>query len=852
MPPKKKPIKAITSFTGSVGRNHDEEFLVIVESPSKIGKIKSYLGPGYHVIASMGHITHIEGLKNIDHIHHYQVQYAVLASKRVHVEEMRETLRGYTKDRIIIATDNDREGEAIGFHLCEVFGLPLETTRRIVFNEITPDALQYAIAHPSVLNLNIIRSQHARQILDMFIGFKLSPLLWKYVYSSKANTLSAGRCQTPALRLVYDNHMEGRRLTEGTGPSVQYKTVGHFFPPFSLACELNHAFQSPDEVRTFLKLSLTFDHRFSLAEKVASVRAPPAPLNTAKMLQTATHALHLPPKAIMNLAQKLYQEGHITYMRTEAKKYSQDFLQKASAYIQSLRYDGTKGNNARYVGDLTRLSNEGTGLPHEAIRVTDIYTTRIEGTDTKLNALYQFIWRNTVESCMAPAEYDVYKIRITAPQDHVYNHALEIPRFLGWKALMAHDASATKEAAEGQTVLLYLRSAKSALYIYLESSVVVIGLHSHYTESGLIQRLEDLGIGRPSTYAMFVDTIQERGYVLKTDVPGIRQSCTQFIMRVTDTDIQETVVEKEFGKERDKLVIQPLGILCMEFLLAHFQSLFAYDYTKHMEESLDKISMGCEDTGAPWYTICETTRRDILQKIKDMTHIHKQTYPLDATHDVVFQSFGPCVRVRNKEGSEHEYLPIKPSVKLDLEALKQGKYRREDLILYNRSHLGVYEGQEVALHTGPYGMYVTWGDIKKSLGTLEVAEQRMASEWGPGPDWDVETVGRWISGKSSPAITEGEGESEDSKIIRVLSQDMSLRRGQYGMYVYYKPSTAPRPTFINLRKFPEDAQTCEADILISWCMENMTTPKKYGGRGGRGGRGGHGGRGGRGGRKGTA
>jgi DNA topoisomerase-1 len=794
-----------------------EYFLVIVESPSKIKKIEQYLGHGYRVIASMGHISRIEGLKQIDHKNEYSVRFSHISTKEKHIEEMRRTINQYSKEQIILATDNDREGEAIGYHLCETFHLPLNTTRRIVFNEITEPAIQYAIQHPTILNMNIIRAQHARQILDMYIGFKISPVLWKYVYSSKSNALSAGRCQTPALRLIYDNYQE---RIHHHGGKQQYKTIGHFFPSFGISCELNHAFEQSEDVRKFMEESRIFPHEFTLGDPHPSIRAPPSPLNTSKMLQSASHLLHIPPKGVMNLAQQLYQEGHITYMRTESKKYSPEFLQKVEKYITGLHYPDTGSEGKRYVGNLSSLSSEGLGLPHEAIRVTDIYTSQLTTNDSKLNTLYHFIWKNTVESCMSAAEYQVRKIRISAPMEHEYMYSLEIPVFLGWKRLT--NKKETEMDPDG--LLLYLQSTrKPAVYTYIESAMTLRGTHSHYTESGLIQTLEDLQIGRPSTYSMFVETIQERGYVQKTDVAGITLNCTDFVLR-SGEKLQETMVTKTLGGERGKLVIQPLGILCMEFLLEQFESLFAYSYTKSLEEELDIISAtGNSSGGSSWYQICETTRVNINEQVKIANQNHKQIYPIDENHAIVFQSAGPCVRHTINE-STIDYLPIKRSISLQLEKIKKGEYTLDELILYKQSYIGDYQEKAIHLRTGPYGVYIEWGDVRKSLGSLEEAEDKIS--WST---FCLETAIEYLEGV--PTV---EPEKETG-VLRILTPEMNIRRGPYGNYIYYKTSTMKKPNFINTNGFSGNILSCDTEELVSWAMVQKDAPRRGGrGRGGRG------------------
>jgi DNA topoisomerase I len=802
-----------------------DHFLVIVESPSKIKKIEEFLGYNYRVIASMGHICGIEGLKQIDHKNEYSIRFSHISSKEKHIEDMRRIIEQYRKEQIILATDNDREGEAIGYHLCETFHLPLNTTRRIVFNEITESAIQYAIQHPTVLNMNIIRAQHARQILDMYIGFKISPVLWKYVYSSKSNALSAGRCQTPALRLIYDNYQERQHHHGGI---QQYKTVGHFFPSFGIACELNHAFEQVQDVRKFMEESRTFVHECTIGEPYLSVRSPPTPLNTSQMLQTASHLLHIPPKGVMNLAQQLYQEGYITYMRTESKKYSPEFLQKVEKYITSLdicttlsaSLPDTESKGKRYVGNLSSLSNKGLGLPHEAIRVTDVYLSQLNTNDSTLNTLYHFIWKNTIESCMSAAEYQVRKIRISAPMKHEYIYSLEIPVFLGWKRLMNERKHQKDIMLDPHGLLLYLQSVKMAKYTYIESSMTLREIHSHYTESGLIQKLEDLEIGRPSTYAMFIETIQERGYVQKTDIAGITLNCTDFILRSGD-DIQEKVVQKTVGGERGKLVIQPLGILCIEFLLEHFETLFDYSYTKSLEEELDKITTGNSSDGS-WYQICEITRKNINEQVKIANQNHKQVYPIDETYAIVFQSSGPCVR-RAMESSTIDYLPIKRSVSLQLEKIKKGEYTLEELLLYKQSYIGDYQEKAIHLRTGPYGIYIEWGDVRKSLGSLEEAEQQIS--WST---FSLETAIEYLEGVPN--------EPEKTGVLRTLTPEMSIRRGPYGNYIYYKSNTMKKPVFINTHGFTGNIFSCDAEELVSWAMVHKDTPRR-GGRGGRGGRG---------------
>lgn len=829
MPPK-KTVSNISRYVNPIGE-YSGKFLVIVESPSKTSKIEQYLGEGYQVIASKGHITQIDGLKSIDTKNGYKVKFSISPSKSAHVKYMREIIDQYLHENIIIATDNDREGEAIGFHICCVFDLPMESTKRIIFNEITQDAIQTAIRSPTFLNQNLIRSQNARQILDMMIGYKVSPMLWKYVYHSKSNSLSAGRCQTPALRLIYDNYQEGI-IKQTNGSNLKYKTTGYFFPPHNFPCELNHEFEDPMCVRAFLEESHTFHHTFLVHPKTTITKNPPQPLNTSRLLQTAGGLLHLSPKVIMQFAQRLYQDGHITYMRTESKKYSQAFLVQTEKYLlQKFQC------NKKYIGDFGAISNEGLNLPHEAIRVTHIETSHLYTDDNKLNALYHYIWKITVESCMSPAIYDSYKIVIQGVQDHYFTHVLEIPFFLGWKRIELSDADIVELQSKGQGLLMYLKTITGkAQYNHMVATAGYRGLHSHYTESGLIQKLEELGIGRPSTYALFIDTIQERGYVTKKDVEGKTVHCRDFTLRM-DQGVEECVSEKVFGNEHNKLVIHPLGILCIEFLVSNFGKLFDYSYTKYLEEELDKVAVYQEvvsdskldgfdqgESSIKWYTICDKTQRDITEMTKALTTLKKETYPIDDRHELIFHAFGPCIRKCGCEDASGvwtedlvEFLPIKKSLQteLDLKKLKCGEYALDELVIFKHSYLGMYQDSGVFLRNGPYGPYIEWNDTKKT--TTE------------------DSVGSLTYEDAIQLITEETAtETSDSKFLRALTVEMSVRTGKYGLYVYYKTTTMKMPKFVNMKTFPQDALTCDSNTLISWVLDEVKKPKasRGGGRGG--------------------
>lgn len=300
--------------------------LVIVESPAKCKKIEKYLGSGYRVMASFGHITTLSGLKNIDIENNYTPHFSIIESKAHHISKLQREVN--SAKNVIIATDDDREGEAIGWHICRLFKLPIETTDRIIFHEVTETAIKRAIQNPTKLNENIIYSQQARQILDVIVGYKISPVLWKNIVTNIKNSLSAGRCQTPALRLVYDNYLE----IEKSPGKTSYNTRGYFTSK-NIEFSLNHDFNSSEEAEHFLEKSIDFQHELSRLSEKTVYKPPPEPFITSTIQQTANNLMHISPKETMKICQRLYEQGYITYMRTDSKVYSKDFIDTIIPYI---------------------------------------------------------------------------------------------------------------------------------------------------------------------------------------------------------------------------------------------------------------------------------------------------------------------------------------------------------------------------------------------------------------------------------------------------------------------------------------------------------------------------------------
>jgi DNA topoisomerase-1 len=819
MPPKfykkkttTKPSSSSSDYSDVGGQHNDAIYLVIVESPSKCAKIESYLGSNYRCIASKGHIRAIDGIKNIDTKNGYAIKFSIIDEKKDHITFMRNCISGFSKQNIILATDDDREGEGIAWHICDLFDLPVETTKRILFHEITKPAIVKAIQNPTLLNMDLVRAQHARQVLDILVGYKVSPFLWKHIHNNKTNGLSAGRCQTPALRLVYDND----KLVSGGDIETKYKTTGLFFGK-NIPFQLNKDLLNTSEIREFLELSKTFSHKLSIAKTKESIRKPPKPFNTSALLQTASNVLYMSPKETMNVCQQLYQAGHITYMRTENTKYSADFLPKVREYVLQ------KWEKEEYLGDFENILNKDETNPHEAIRVTHIEYPFIAGLEGRQHTLYKLIWCNTVESCMASAKYNCTTVSISSPKDTCYTNIVEVPVFLGWKIVGERETASalgenTAEQNTGAGLLLFfqlLNTKTPVVYNKIESIVTVSHRHSHYTESSLIQKLEDLGIGRPSTFATIVDTIQERGYVKKENVEGIKMDCIEFVLR--EHTIEETTKPKVFGQEKNKLVLQPIGLATVEFLVDHFQPLFNYDYTKQMEEDLEKVSV------ADWQTICEKCEDLIKTLAKPVAKMTKPVYlvsSLDGTrqYELCFHQYGTSLK-RITETGETEYKKVNPKIKIDIELAKAGKYIAEELFEIQNDNLGKYKDENIFLKTGKYGPYIQCGTQTisiKSLGksfqdiTLEDAITLLEPENQEGPG----------AHRAPPA-------PKNQNILRILNSDISIRKGKYGAYIFYMPSDAKKPEFFQLGKMKTKYANMDTNELIKWIGETYNISVVY-------------------------
>jgi len=774
--------------------------LVIVESPAKCKKIEQYLGPGYKCIASFGHIRTLHGLGSINITNDFHPTYTVLDSKKQNITKLRSAIK--SAKNVLLASDDDREGEAIAWHICKTFSLPVNTTKRILFHEVTKPALQRAVKTATTINMNTVYAQQARQVLDLLVGFTISPILWSNITKKTKSSLSAGRCQTPALRLVYDNQKE---INAAPGDKV-YQTTGYFTNK-NLPFQLTTQYDTEEAMSAFLEETVHHDHVYQCGKLRKVTRQPPEPFTTSTLQQKASNELRFSPKQTMIVCQSLYEAGHITYMRTDSKTYSKVFVDSVSKYVTS------HPKYAKYIHpEVERLTRTTETPPktktktcsdtnaqeaHEAIRPTDITRDEVKDMDSQQKRMYAMIWRNTLESCMSPSQGQGVTATVSAPKTttkseptlknpkHEYRYSTERIIFPGWKIVGGYE--------EDESLFTYLQTIKAGSvlpYKKITSLVSMKNLKSHYTEARLVQLLEKQGIGRPSTFSSLIDKIQERNYVKKTNITGKTIACIDF--ELENDELSQIETEREFGGERSKLVIQPVGTLVIEFLIKHFDTLFHYDYTKTMEDALDSIANGKK----VWHSLCRECYEDMNSQASTLTTKDKAVIKIDDKHTYMVGKYGPVIRCitnttasqgKSKSKSKKQkdtFMSVRQDI--DIEKLRRGEYTLEEIVVQDARYkrvLGTYKNKDVVLQEGKYGLYVSWNKINKtvSLQDLNKTREEVILE-------DVVTESKNVFERataSKPNVPERNLGIYQSKTSKVAKKDASVvvRDGKYGLYV---------------------------------------------------------------------
>ncbi|MDO4712735.1 MAG: type I DNA topoisomerase [Candidatus Saccharibacteria bacterium] len=727
--------------------------LVIVESPAKAKTIEKYLGRDFHVLSSVGHIRSIvkktkDGTPPIDVANDFYAQYEVDPEKKKVISELKKAVKAVGKDNVWLATDEDREGEAIAWHLCKVLDLPIETTKRIVFHEITKDAITAAIKQPRTVDMNLVQAQQARQILDRLVGFELSPVVWQKVPGGK----SAGRVQSPAVRLIVEREREIMAF-EG---AAQFKVTAVFFADGQeFKAELNQKFDTEDDARAFLE-SLR-GARFTVGDitKAPGTRNSSAPFTTSTLQQEANARLGMGSKATMAAAQKLYQAGKITYMRTDSVNLSGQAIASATDFIKRLY--GPEYSTVRKFKTKSASAQEA----HEAIRPTDI-TLETASSDDRDQRLYDLIRRRTLASQMAPAKLEKTTVTVciegaSAPAELLFEAKGEVITFDGFLRVYGGGKEAfLPQLASGDALSTHDITARQTF----------ARPPARYTEGSLVKKLEDLGIGRPSTYATIIDTVQTRGYVEKGDGEG--QPRDVITLTYNGETVERDIVQEKTGSTKGKLLPTPSGELIADFLTDHFTQIVDYDFTANVETEFDHIASAelaksdmLHGFYTPFHKLIEQSGGIDRSKVgasREVGTDPKTGQPIIAR----FGRFGPMLQLGSTEGdTKPQFAPLPKGAKIETVTLKEALKAFELPRLVGQTA----DGQDIKANIGRFGPYIQIGKLFVSIkddDPREITEARArelyAAKLKAEAEKNIADFGdgiKVLNGRFGPYITDG-------------------------------------------------------------------------------------------------
>ncbi|MGZ3858034.1 MAG: type I DNA topoisomerase [Flavisolibacter sp.] len=690
--------------------------LLIVESPAKAKTIEKILGSEFEVKSCYGHIRDLEkDDMGIDVKNNFKPRYIVPEEKRKVVSDLKQLAK--KSKEVWLATDEDREGEAISWHLCEVLGLDPETTKRIVFHEITKPAIQRAVQQPRTVDMNLVNAQQARRVLDRIVGFELSPVLWRKI--SMKNNLSAGRVQSVAVRLI----AEREREINAFNPQSCFKLEAIFSAvdlggkPISFKAE-GTRFSKAEAAEQFLKECIGAKYSVKDIQVKPTKRTPSAPFTTSTLQQEASRKLGYGVSRTMLLAQKLYENGHITYMRTDSVNLSETAMDDIRNHI--VNSYGEKYHQARRF----KNKNESAQEAHEAIRPT--YMSQTSVTDPDLRRLYELIWKRTMACQMADAELErtVAKISISTNQAELTAQG-EVLKFDGFIKVYREDVDDEdidgEEKQEG--MLPPLRVGQSLDFKEMKAIERYTRPQPRYTEASLVKKMEELGIGRPSTYAPTISTILKRGYVEKRDKEGI-QRAYQVLMLSHDKISRKTETENT-GAEKSKLFPTDLGLVVTDFLKQYFDDIMDYSFTARIEEEFDEVAQGKIRWNKMIDDFYNPFKEDVEKTIETAERARGEnelgTDPQSGKPVVARMGrYGPMVQIGSTEDEvKPRFARLKPNQSIETISLDEAL----DLFKLPLT-LGEYEGQEVAVNTGRFGPYIKYGEqfisLPKGVDPLEL------------------------------------------------------------------------------------------------------------------------------------
>ena len=758
--------------------------LVIVESPAKARTIEKFLGTGYKVLSSYGHIRDLKKRAfSIDIADNFKPIYEIPEDKKKVVEELKAEAK--KADMVWLASDEDREGEAISWHLFEVLKLKPEKTKRIVFHEITKTAILKAIEHPRDINVDLVNAQQARRVLDRIVGFELSPVLWKKIKPA----LSAGRVQSVAVRLIVDRERE----IQGFVSEASFRVTAVFDDGNGneVRAELNRRFKTKEEAKDFLEKCIGAEFKIEDITTRPVKKSPAAPFTTSTLQQEAARKLGYTVAQTMMLAQRLYENGLITYMRTDSVNLSELALGTSRETIVSLM--GERYAKTRQYATKTKGAQEA----HEAIRPTYMANQSVEGTSQE-QRLYELIWKRTLASQMADAELEktTATISISGMED-VFVAVGEVVTFDGFLRVYKESYDDDAEQESENRLLPQLVVGQQFTNREIQAVERYTQAPPRYTEASLVRKLEELGIGRPSTYAPTISTVQQRGYVEKGNREGVQR--TYEVLKLTAGKIKESTRTEMTGSEKSKLLPTDVGTVVNDFLMEYFPAIMDYNFTANVEKKFDEVAEGEK----PWTGLMEQFYQKFhplveqTLSVKSEHKVGERVLGIDPSSgkpvSVKIGRFGPMAQIGSAEDEEKpRFAQLNKEHSLETITLEEAL----ELFRFPRA-LGDIDGKPVTVGKGKFRPYIryenTYVSIPKTVDplsvTLEEAEQMLKDKQ----------------------------EAEAKKVIKTFAEnpDLQILNGRYGPYIAYQKKNY---------KIPENVEP--ADLNLDACFKVIELQKE--------------------------
>ena len=769
--------------------------LVIVESPAKAKTIEKFLGADYKVMSSYGHICDLKKKDLSINIDTFEPIYEIPSDKKKVVSELKEAAK--KAEMVWLASDEDREGEAISWHLFETLGLKPDKTKRIVFHEITKNAILHAIETPRDIDTNLVYAQQARRVLDRIVGFKLSPILWRKVKPA----LSAGRVQSVAVRLIVEREREIKDFV----PEASYRVVAIFRLEGAggqvqdVRADYSERFKTKKEAYAFLEKCKGADFKVKDITTKPLRKLPSPPFTTSTMQQEATRKFGFTVMQTMMLAQRLYESGKITYMRT-------DSVNLSTLCIDSCRKAITESMGEEYVKSRQYTQKaKGAQEAHEAIRPTYMDNQTIDGTAPE-KRLYELIWKRTIASQMADAELEKTTVSITSPKiDGEFTVSGETVKFDGF--LRVYRESRDDDANDSQETqgLPEFKKGQALEFSQISAYERFTQHPQRFNEAALVHKMEELGIGRPSTYAPTIGTIQQREYVLREDIEGIKRECD--MLRLENGDIKEQTITEVYGTEKSKLVPTDIGMVVNDFLIEYFPDIMNYNFTAQVEKEFDDIADGDKQ----WKSVISTFYDKFSPAVNNamtLKNEHKVgerilgTDPISGKPvSVKIGRYGPIVQIGSAEDDDKpRFAQMKKGQTIETITLDEAL----ELFRLPRT-LGEFEGFDVTVGTGRFGPYIRHDKFYVSL--TGVADPLT------------------ITFEEAVHLIQSKRESESKKVLKSFpgNPDMEVMNGRYGAYIAYQGSNYKIPRNMDPTTLTEEE--CQ-DIIKRQIEKTGSAPKR--------------------------